>query len=85
MIFYKKNVWNKVLIIYNKFRNQSKIQQLLTLSNSSITLFTQTVSQSDKVNMLRTSERCAGQKSYEHVCTNCTLVHTVHHVNSSCG
>ena len=39
--------------------NQSKIKQLLTLSNSSISLFTQTLSQSDKVKMLRTSERCA--------------------------
>ena len=39
--------------------NQSQIKQLLTLSNSSISVFTQTLSQSDKGNMLRNSERCA--------------------------
>ena len=42
----------------NKFVNQSQIKQLLTLSNCSISVFTQTLSQSDKDNVLLTSERC---------------------------
>ena len=33
-----------------------------SLSNSSISEFIQTLSQSDKVNMLQTSERCAGSE-----------------------
>ena len=46
--------------------NQLQIKQLLTLSNSSISMFTQTLSQSDKLNMLSHSERCAGQTIYVH-------------------
>ena len=44
--------------------NQSQIKQLLTLSNSSISVFTQTLQKFDKVNMLRHSERCAGHGGY---------------------
>ena len=60
MIFYEKNVRNKVLIIVNIFVNQSKIKQLSPFSNSSILVFTQTLSTINECNMLSQIECCAG-------------------------
>ena len=42
--------------------NQSQIKQLSNLLNSSISVFTQTLSKFDKLNMLCQSERCAGKQ-----------------------
>ena len=66
--------------------NQSKIKRLLTLSNSSISVFAQTLSQFPclqtlsqfyKVNMLSHSERCAGSGERKMVLV-ITTMHTTH-------
>ena len=58
-IFNDKNVRNQVLINWNKFNNQSQIKQLITLSNRSISVFTQILSHCTVYKMTSQIKICA--------------------------